>query len=671
MKKEERSNKSGGGMVNFRPALACAIGLASGIALYGKCRFGGLAPSDFLFLGLFVVLSLFPLSKKRICAVLLCVLCFAGIGALGIHLYTNNFAEQTAGEVRLSGTVQSVSLRRGYSVVILGDLAIDGEPCGGKCRAVVDADVLPADVLVMTAILSPVSLDEISSDVYARSSFAADIRYFARVSEAERTGRSKNVLLRLNGAIFETLHENMPRDEADLTYALLTGGSGSMEEDLDERITRGGIAHIFAVSGLHIGILYSAAYLCCKPLKKYRFLPALGLAALYCGVCGFTVSATRATVMCAVLGTSRALGKKYDFLSSLSVAATLVLLFLPGQWFSAGMRLSFGACAGLALFAGSFSRGLARLRAPRFLGKYFARLRVPRFLGKYLAASLSVQLFLFPVLLDAFGYFSVWGMLLTLALMPVLPALFLGSLVCTLGALIVPPAAAVFLVFPQGMFSLLIHLLWLADATLVLSGFALGAGAAVWVTGCAALSERVRLGVPLKVTAAVVFAALFALTVTLENVVFAGVRIDVYRTYRGAAALVRTSDATVLVIDDGISAGDCESFLMRNYGGTLSLVVALGDEVSAANTAAFLPAEEVRLRREAETGLRETEIAFGERFSCGELEFYYESEGSLLMMAEGVLVKFDFRGGAAGADLVVGAAGGARYQIKDGTVWKK
>lgn len=641
----------GNARINFRFLLFCALGIAVGIFLYGKIRFGGFALYDLLFPVLFLGFALVPFSWRRLLAVFLTVLCFAGFGALSLHIYTENFTDTLPdGEYRLAGRVISVSRHRGYSVLVLDGLSANGEEIGGKCRIILgDTSVCPADMLLLDVPLTSVGEDGISYDGFAQNLFSKDIRYTGRCTVFERTGRSKDPFLRLNGALFRCLYQELETDEASVAYALLTGSSGGMDEDLGDVARRGGIAHIFAVSGLHIGILYGAAYALFGFMKKYRFLPALFLAFLYAGVCGFTVSALRAVIMCGAIGTVRALGRKHDFLNSVSLAAIPVLLFLPGQWYAAGMKLSFGACLGLALFAGDLNR-------------LFTRCKFPRFLREYLAANLSVQIFTFPILMEAFGYVSVWGTVCNFFLLPLLPVLFLGVLLFTLFSLVIPPAAGVLMLFPEGMLSAFLYVISVADLSLVITGFSLGAGSILWLAGCTGLSSRFRLAGRPRCLAAVVLAALFALTVVAENVVFTGARIDVYSRDGTTVALVRTDAESVLVVGEA-RIRDCEDFLRRVSGGRLDAVVVLSeDELAGINVACFLNADVVRHRDEIETGLQDTEVRFGEEFTVGGLAFRYESREKLLLLFGGRAVEFDFgHPPALGADLFIGGTGG-RYR---------
>lgn len=642
--KEEHLPVEKAARINFRPLLFCALGFALGIFLYAKIRFGGLVPSDFLLLALFLPFALVPFNKTRILSVALSLLLFAGAGALAIHLYSARFFSAAEEEGRLTGTVTSVSVRQGYSLLTLDDLSLNGEARGGKCRVFYGGeDLRPGDILLCDASLTPVRMEDFRDDPYVRNDFSKDVRYTVSVSSIEKTAESGNLFLRMNAALYDSLHAHMSRDRADLGFALLTGNSGGLDGDISEAVRRGGVAHIFAVSGLHIGILYAAVYACFPFLKKSRFVPPLLVAFCYCGLCNFTVSSVRALIMCGTMGVMRAFGRKYDFLGSVSLAALFTMIFWPQQWFAVGFRLTYCAVLGLALLAPPLRRGLLRIKFPRFL-------------AEYCSGALGVHLFALPVLIESFGYVPVFSLLLNFFLIPVLPVLFLGTLLCALFALVIPPAAPFFLLFPEGMFSAFLYVFSVTDVSFVLAGFALGAGSAVLLAACVTLSGRVRLTVRWKVLAAAAFTVLFVAAVVLQNAVVSGCRLEVYSRSGDTVALVRTPHESVLVIDGEISVAGCEDFLNRTYGGFLTAVIVLAeDEVAGVNTAAFLPAGEVRLCDHCETGLQHVPLAFGRDFTVGELSFRFMSRSKLAMSAEGCVVEFDFEGGEAlGADLFVG-----------------
>ena len=658
MPHEENVTKEARARINFRPLLFCAFGLVFGVFLYFRIRFGGLVPSDFCFALVFLALALFPISKKRLLSLALTVPVFLSAGILSAHLCTQNFLRgKEEGDYFIAGTVCSFTVRNGYTEVFLNDLSLDGAPVGGKLRTTLPSEnVRAGDIVSFEGHVKRNGLP-MSGDSYAEYLFYSDVRYAALGAEYNKVGNSSNLFLRLSGALYDRL-EGMGGTEAQVAYAFLTGNSHCMDAGLLKEVRRGGIAHIFAVSGLHIGILFGVVYLLFGRLGRKAFFPAIAAAFLYTAFCAFTVSSVRALVMCAMLGGYRAVGRKYDFLQSVSLAALVVLLLNPADWLSAGFRLSFGACLGHALFAGSLARFLRRI--PKF----------PRVVANYLAANLAVQLFTLPILIDAFGYFSVWGFVLNLVLIPLLPALFLGILLFALPALMIPPAAGFFLAVPKGLIALFLLVFSYGSFSFVLTGFSLGAGGVVWLVASLLLSERVRLGRLLRAGAFALLAALFAVAVLFENVVFSGGRIDVYTRDNGAAALIRTRHAAVLVIDGDIRAFDCEDFLAKRYAGTLDAVLVLAeDTLDGINCAAFLPAKAVYAKDFADTGLKNTPVYFSETVEVAGLSFRFETRERLTLTAEGLVIAFDFENPAIGYDFLVdSASGGLKFSFGNGII---
>ncbi len=624
--------------LNFRPLLAAAIGAAEGVSLYLSIRRGDFSLADIL-LPLGALLLLFPpWEGRRVAAVLLLFAFFGGAGALSAHIYTERFlsgAEEA--EYNIEGTVTLFAREEGYFYVELEGVTLNGIEVGGNLSLTTVEDVRTGDILKFSASLKRTEM----TDSYA---FPHDIRYEVGTVSPVRTGVSKDPFLAANAAFYNKLHGTMSEDEADIGYALLTGNARSLDGGITDMVRAGGIAHIFAVSGLHIGVLYGAALFLFKPLKKYAFLPALLVATAYAGLCGFSVSAVRALIMCAALGASAAVGRKSDLLSSLSLAAVLVLLFSPAQWLASGFRLSFTAVLGLALFSGTFSRA-------------FARIRMPAFLSKYLSASLAVQLCTLPVCLEEFGYFSLWGMALNLVVVPLLPLLLGTLLSCLLVALILPFAAGV-LILPEGLIALLLLLLRL-DLSFVLTGFALGAGATVWAMGTVVLSERVRLRPALRGGAFALLAAALSLSLVYANVVPYGCRIEC----REELVFLETNDCRVLVVRDA-TLKECEDLLGRTDGAVLDAVVVLGE--NGRNTAIFLPADRVYAFAHGDGRIEEQTS-----FSVGSLRFRFEREDTLLLFAEGTVVAIE--GGdmrAAGADLAIQISQNSlKYFVTEGIIY--
>ena len=97
--------------------------------------------------------------------------------------------------------------------------------------------------------------------------------------------------------------DNLDKDTAAICYAMLIGDTKGVDDATLDSFRFGGVAHIFAVSGLHIGLVYGVIAFAMKKLRANKFLSAaicIAVILLYSAVCGFTLSSVRAVIMCAV-----------------------------------------------------------------------------------------------------------------------------------------------------------------------------------------------------------------------------------------------------------------------------------------------------------------------------------------------------------------------------------
>ena len=98
------------------------------------------------------------------------------------------------------------------------------------------------------------------------------VRFQIDVSSLTVTGKSKNPFLAVRSRLVETLYAGMDEESAAVTCALLTGDTSGIESGLLENVRRGGIAHIFAVSGLHIGALYAFCLFLFRKIRQCQHL---------------------------------------------------------------------------------------------------------------------------------------------------------------------------------------------------------------------------------------------------------------------------------------------------------------------------------------------------------------------------------------------------------------
>ena len=230
----------------------------------------------------------------------------------------------------------------------------------------------------------------------------------------------------------EVLDENQ-----GIAYALLTGDKYLVTDEQYAEYKVSGLAHVLAVSGLHVSMIAGGLMLILKKLKVNRFVrlgTIGGTLFLYAVFCEFSPSVTRAFIMTLVLLIADCSGDEKDFLSSITFSAVIILLISPFNLFNVSFLLSYSAVLGIAMLYPQFK-------------KLFKKL--PKYLREFISVSLAVNVFAFPVMAYYFGRVSL---VFLLANILVLPAMSIGYALLLVGALLSLITTLKFFVYPGGLF---------------------------------------------------------------------------------------------------------------------------------------------------------------------------------------------------------------------------
>lgn len=226
------------------------------------------------------------------------------------------------------------------------------------------------------------------------------------------------------------LYENCDDITADSALALLFGDRSGIDKEFNNNVKNAGILHIFAVSGLHIGMLATVMAFLFRKLKKrkalYLLLVEIPLIA-YGWLCGFGASVVRAIVMSTVFILSGLTGRQRDGLNALALSAIIVLILNPTDMFTIGFHLSFASVLGLIIV-------VPRLTKKELTG---AKKKV----RDICATSVGVNVMLLPYMVGFFGEVQTLFVLSNLILLPILPIIYTISLVISLFVTIIPSCA--------------------------------------------------------------------------------------------------------------------------------------------------------------------------------------------------------------------------------------
>lgn len=190
-----------------------------------------------------------------------------------------------------------------------------------------------------------------------------------------------------------------------LARAIILGDRSGLERDDQLAYSRAGLAHLMAVSGMHVGFLlfpiwFLLPYLWDKKWKQWSGLVGVFLLLyIYAGITGFTVSVLRASVMAMLLFYAKTFRISGNSLNYLGVAGLVVLLFSPMQLFEIGFQLSFVAVGVILLMLPVLRQSLPfKYRYTKVGGVY-----------QLVMVSVIVQAGLYPLLVYYFGEFSLIG----------------------------------------------------------------------------------------------------------------------------------------------------------------------------------------------------------------------------------------------------------------------
>ena len=208
----------------------------------------------------------------------------------------------------------------------------------------------------------------------------------------------------------------LPEQEASVMKTMLLGEKGILDEEFKGLYQRNGIAHILAISGLHISMIGMGLYQLLRRagLKiKLSAILASMIIVLYGMMTGFAVSAIRAIAMFLLQMLAQILGRTYDRITALAVAAVLVLVEQPLYLFHSGFQFSFLCVLGISLILPV----LGNVRK-----------------GKKLFEGVALMAVTLPVYLGVFYQIPVYSMFLNFIVLPMMSILMGAVIVMILAA---------------------------------------------------------------------------------------------------------------------------------------------------------------------------------------------------------------------------------------------
>lgn len=226
-------------------------------------------------------------------------------------------------------------------------------------------------------------------------------------------------------------------DSGALMLGIFAGDKSSLSDELYYDIKAAGVAHLTAVSGMHLTLIITIlmALLSVTGIAgtyRIRFILTVVLTLCFTAFFGFTASVVRSGIMIITANIGAVFYRKSDCVTSVGLAVLLITLFDPLSCTDAGLILS----AVTTLGAGA--------AAPAISGKLTTAFpRLNKKLCDTLCVSFCAALAGIPLSAIYFGTFSVAGILVSVIVLPLFTVCLTAMLIYALTGGIITPIAVI------------------------------------------------------------------------------------------------------------------------------------------------------------------------------------------------------------------------------------
>lgn len=242
----------------------------------------------------------------------------------------------------------------------------------------------------------------------------------------------------------ERISELLPQRAAGFIRALILGDKSEFTQEDQENFSVNGLAHVVAVSGMHVAFLASFIILIVGRRRAIYF--AVPLLLLFTLIVGAPPSVVRAFIMQLLVLLAPRIRREPDGITSLMTALLIILFLNPYSVLDIGLQLSFLATLGLILYSGRLNNFFQRFirikrKRPRAIVSFFT---------STLAASLTAILFTSPIIAWEFRTISLIAPICNLLLIGIITVIFLLAILGVAVSFLFMPLGRIIL-FPAGI----------------------------------------------------------------------------------------------------------------------------------------------------------------------------------------------------------------------------
>lgn len=377
----------------------------------------------------------------------------------------------------LDGKVESIGKSTNSNYYVLSNCIIDGKALG-TCRCYFDDEINPyAKIGNNIRVTGGTSINEAPSNIgefnqrdYYRSqgiSFISFAKEFIIVNDDYDKLRQGiyDIKLKIKDQITKIFDEK----DAGLFSAMVTGDKSTIDKEQKRLFSDNGIAHILAISGLHLSILGLVLFELLR--KRFSITLSAFVVSVFILFYGIFIDAgatsLRAITMLYIRFLSLSLGRTYDSKNTLYVVCFVFLMLHPYLLFNAGFQFSY-----VAIFALNEDVHIYIKKKVDKIGVAHDRKIKIKF-----PAIIVLTIFLFPITIYHYFTYPLYSVLLNIIVIPLMSfvlgfgliGLIISFFILPLGRIFTFVVHIIFLIYDKLCYlieKLPFHLLWLGKPTI-------------------------------------------------------------------------------------------------------------------------------------------------------------------------------------------------------------
>lgn len=394
-----------------------------------------------LSIAIFIYGKLF-IEKKLYYKTLIVIMLFASLGfyrfktvEFTFDKYVANVESLGKGNKSITGEVVSIGKSTNSNYFILDNCIAEGIDIG-KCRCYLKSslmkDVKIGNTIKISAGTSIIEETSNEGEFNQKDYYRSDgITFISYANEVEIINKKHNVLKQkiyeIKLLVKSQIKKVFNDKDAGLFSAMITGDKSEIDKIQKKRFSDNGIAHILAISGLHLSILGLALFELLRKKLSVNISASIVSAfiLLYALFIDAGPSSLRAIIMLFVRFFSLSIGRTYDSKNTLFIVAFVFLMLRPYLLFNAGFQFSY-----VAIYALNSDLKFARLVSNKnknenlVIAYQIREIKVP--------PVIILTLFLFPITIYHYFTYPLYSIFVNIIVIPLM-AFILGFGLASLG----------------------------------------------------------------------------------------------------------------------------------------------------------------------------------------------------------------------------------------------